>query len=260
MTLRSIEGPEGTLECDIMPSETWRAPVIFVHCDAGRATQWRHAVAHVEKSRGSVTFDRRSHGDSAFPASGDFAYDKSCEDIDAIADTLGFEKFVLVGHSGGGALAYTYAATRRAHVAGLLLVDPNGDAGVMSEEQWQQQLTAMRGEHFAEAADEYYRSIAGSDADIVDEVLRDLRATDQRTIVGTLEAAHTFRPADLADVYTGPRLSLVQPAFDTPLAIHRQGVGFPHTTFESARHWMQLAAPTRFHYFLDQFLSEVDNA
>ena len=160
----------------------------------------------------------------------------------------------------GQATLFVHAATRSAHVAGLLLVDSNGDPGVMTEEQWQQQLTAMRGEHFAEAADERYRSSAGSSEDVLDELLRDLHATDQRTIVGTLEAAHVFRPAHLAGVYAGPRLALVQRAFDTPFAIHRQGRRFPHTTFEGAGQWMQLAAPTRFRYFLDQFLSEVDKA
>lgn len=260
MTLQNIEGPEGALACDVTPSETWRAPVIFVHSDAGRRSHWRHAVAHLGQSRGSVTFDRRGHGDSAFPASGEFGYAEECKDIDAIADTLGFEKFVLVGHSGGGALSYEYAATRHAHVAGLLLVDPNGDPDVMPEEQWQLQLSAMRGEHFADAADAYYRSIAGSDAAVIAEVLRDLHATDQRTIVGLLEAAHAFRPADFAEKYSGPRLSLVQSAFDTASAIHRQGDGFPHTTIDGAGHWIHLAAPDRFHSMLDEFLADVDRA
>jgi pimeloyl-ACP methyl ester carboxylesterase len=48
-------------------------------------------------------------------------------DIAAVVDTLGLERFVLVGHSMGGGAALVYAGDHPDRVAGLLLVDPIGD-------------------------------------------------------------------------------------------------------------------------------------
>ena len=260
MTITTIEGPEGGLVCAATDGETWQPPVIFVHADCGRRSQWRHAVAHLSGKRGSVTFDRRGHGESDLPKSGEFDHAACCADIDAITNGLAMEKFVLVGHSGGGALAYTYAATRPAHVAGLLLVDPPVDASVTPDEEWQTQLAALRGPSYADAISAYFASIAGTDVSVVDEVVHDARATLQPTIIGAVESASTFHPHDLADQYVGPRLSIVQSTFDGPTAIHRAGAGFTHTVVDGAGHWIQLTAAERFHALLDAFLAEVDMA
>jgi esterase len=65
----------------------------------------------------------RRHGDSEWPADGDYRLERYADDLEAFADALGFERFVLVGHSLGGVSALEYAGRGGDRVAALVLVD-----------------------------------------------------------------------------------------------------------------------------------------
>jgi pimeloyl-ACP methyl ester carboxylesterase len=61
----------------------------------------------------------------------DFAIDTELVALDRAADDAGFEKFHLYGHSGGGAVALAYVASRRDRVQSLAVDEPASD---MTEE------------------------------------------------------------------------------------------------------------------------------
>ena len=60
-----------------------------------------------------LTFDLRGHGKSAVPKDGDYAVESFVKDLEAVVEKLRLERFVLVGHSLGGAVAVKYASTLR---------------------------------------------------------------------------------------------------------------------------------------------------
>ena len=55
--------------------------------------------------------------------------------IEALVDALHLDRFVLVGHSLGGGVAWTFAATRRDWVSQIILIDawPEPRAGVADQ-------------------------------------------------------------------------------------------------------------------------------
>jgi pimeloyl-ACP methyl ester carboxylesterase len=70
-----------------------------------------------------VTFDPRGVGGSDPARSEDeFSRDTTVRDAAAVADAVGLPKSVVIGHSGGGALAMTYALTFPERVSHLILL------------------------------------------------------------------------------------------------------------------------------------------
>ena len=119
-----------------------------------------------------LTFDPRGVGGSAPAASeAEYATETIARDAAAVADAVGLPRSVVVGHSGGGAVALTYALLYPERVSHLVLLstaawwsDPNPlrvDHGFPStEEQMRERMreevarSVRRPEAFAHAMDE----------------------------------------------------------------------------------------------------------
>lgn len=68
-------------------------------------------------------------GESSRDAGASYNIDAQAARLDGFVQTLGLQRFVLVGHSMGGAIAGVYASAHPAHVAALALVDAFGLKG-----------------------------------------------------------------------------------------------------------------------------------
>jgi pimeloyl-ACP methyl ester carboxylesterase len=255
MSMRDAAGPQGRLAID--DAGTGATPVIFIHSDGGNSTHWREALDHLRPTRRATAVDLRGHGRSAAPANGDYSFAGRADDVEAAADVLGLTRFVLVGHSGGGAVALTYAARHPDHIAALLLVDSATDSRQFPEAQRRQFLEALRSDAYAKTVRDHFTSVAGPNAAVRDRVLRDVEATPQATIVGTFEALGTCDPAPALAAYRGPRLSLVTPLGDSAAALHRIDPTLPHRTVRGTGHWLHMDDPPAFARTLDEFLNQV---
>ncbi len=81
-----------------------------------------------------IIFDNRGVGKSSKP---DVSYtiDEMCEDITSVVDSVGIEKFFLLGSSMGGMIAQEYALRHEDRLNGLILADTNiGSGSVMPGE------------------------------------------------------------------------------------------------------------------------------
>ena len=125
--MTTVRGPAGALYVDDGGPSSSIEPVLFVHSLAGSTTQWAAQLAHLRPRRRAVALDLRGHGRSTEPADGTYAIPAITRDVAAVADALDLQRFILVGHSAGGAVAVASAAELADRIAGLLLVDPNGD-------------------------------------------------------------------------------------------------------------------------------------
>lgn len=256
LTLRRITGPQGQLAFD--DAGTGRLPILFVHADAGNFTQWREALDHLRRRRRAVALDLRGHGRSQSPADGDLSIGGRCADVAAVADALGLERFVLVGHSGGGIVALQYAAQNANKVAGLLLVDPAADGRQLPADKRQQFMQLLRSPEYAKTASEYYTSIVGPDPEVSARVLWDLQATPPETVIGTFEALAAHDPWPALQAYEGPRLMLVTPASDTPASIRGLDASLPYRSVAGTGHWLQLDEPDAFHRTVDEFMGRLE--
>src|ERR1700730_5197264 len=98
-----IQGPQARLHVD----EGGRGagvPVVFVHGNGANLTQWRAQLDHVRKGRYAVAYDLRGMGRSEPARNGDYSVAAMADDLDAVVTEVGLRRFVLVGHSYGGAV------------------------------------------------------------------------------------------------------------------------------------------------------------
>lgn len=237
-----------------------RPAIVFVHSDAGNKEQFSSAVKHVRAAGWSVaSFDRRGHGQSSMPKDGKFGYAVESHDIFAVADEVGFERIIVVGHSGGGDVAFKAANERPHRIAGMLLVDPSPDPAIFPDEQTAQTLEGLR-KDFTATIGGYYRSMSGPDNVIADGIVATAQATPPATIIGITEHLKDFRPHEHAGKFKGPAHAIIQPEFDVEGALHRIQPGMTHEAIGGAGHWIHMVAPEKFEAALDRFLVRAGKA
>jgi pimeloyl-ACP methyl ester carboxylesterase len=255
MTDSHVAGPAGLLWVD--DGGRGGLPVVFVHSTAGSSAHWSHQLAHLRPTRRAVALDLRGHGSSEPPRDGDYSIHSMATDVHAVVTALGISRFVLVGHSLGGGVALTYAGTHPDQIAGLLLLDPIGDATQFPSAEVQGFLGTLQSD-YSGTIEGYWDQITGPDSSVRERLRADLRATSRETVLGTFQAVMRFDPQPLLGRYRGPTLSVVTPHNNEPFSLHRLGEGFPHTMVQGTGHWIQLDKPDVVNEILDQFLEIVN--
>jgi len=138
-------------------------PLLLVHGFTGAKEDFGEVLDRfADAGWHAVAPDLRGHGSSSQPASED-AYDLElfADDLWALVDALGWEEFVLLGHSMGGMIAQVAATRHPSRLRGLVLMDtshgpPDGvdgslmDLGVaVAREQGLETLRVLQDEHAA---------------------------------------------------------------------------------------------------------------
>jgi pimeloyl-ACP methyl ester carboxylesterase len=249
-----LQGPAGMLAVD--DGGRGGLPVVFVHSMAGSSAHWARQLEHLRPSRRATALDLRGHGRSDPPRNGDYSISAMTEDIHAVADTLGLARFVLAGHSLGGGVALAYAGAHPERIAGLLLLDPIGDATQYSSTEVQGFLDRLQTD-YSGTIEGYWEQIAGPDSSVRHRLLDDLRSTPGETVVHAFRSVMQFDPHPALARYQGPALSIVTPHNNEAFSLHRLGKGFPHRIVEGTGHWIQLNKPGEVNRILDEFLQFV---
>lgn len=95
--------------------------VFILHGIFGMLDNW-HTVARTLSSQYKVyAIDARNHGQS--PHSEEMGYEIMADDLIELADDLGIQKFILIGHSMGGKTAMTAAIKYPERISKLVVVD-----------------------------------------------------------------------------------------------------------------------------------------
>jgi pimeloyl-ACP methyl ester carboxylesterase len=257
MTPTLIQGPQGQLNTFRMGSGNTGLPVIFVHADPGRATQWKAVMTPLSKKHDVAAFDSRGSGDSAPPANGDYSYEGRTIDIGAVADAYQMKRFVLVAHSAGAATALQYAALNGVRVAGLMMVEPATDPRAMPAKVREGFIKDMSGPKSAEAFATYVESIAGPDPKVRKQVLLDAKKLNAEGRAGVAKATGSWNPEITLKAYKGPMFILSTPATDNAGALYRLVSTIPHEVVPAKGHWIQLDHPDVVQKAIEKFLVEV---
>lgn len=257
MTPTLIQGPQGQLNTFRMGAGNAGLPVIFIHADPGRATQWKAVMTPLSKKHDVAAFDSRGSGDSAPPANGDYSYEGRAIDIGAVADAYQMKRFVLVAHSAGAATALQYAALKSDRVAGLMMVEPATDPRAMPAKVREGFIKDMSGPKSAEAFATYVESIAGPDPKVRKQVLLDAKKLNAEGRAGVAKATGNWNPAITLNAYKGPMFVISTPATDNAGALYRLVSTIPHDVVPAKGHWIQLDHPDVVQKAIEKFLVEV---
>jgi pimeloyl-ACP methyl ester carboxylesterase len=263
-----IAGPAGNLyvrdggsSCNYRDREHSGAlPVLFLHSLAGNGGQWSLQLDHLRRHRRTVALDFRGHGESDPAEDGDYSIPGLAADVAAAVDHLALRHFLLAGHSLGAAVAIEYAGRHPERVAGLLLVDPNGDQSRVPKPEVAPFLEALRADPLAELESYFRQLVVGGDPDAARWVLEDLRLTHEDAVTGAVAGAIEYQPLPALERYKGPRRSVISDMNRLPYSLHNLVPDLPVHLMSGTGHWLMMDRPKAFNRVLDEFVAEVEAA
>lgn len=122
-----IDGGRLSLSAIDVAPEDHRRTLVFLHGFGGNSRQWLHQLTHFSEQDRVVALDLRGHGDSDRP-SGPYDVPTLIGDVEDALRALDVrQRFVLIGHSFGGALAVEYALRHPEQVEALVLIAAAGE-------------------------------------------------------------------------------------------------------------------------------------
>lgn len=124
MPLTRIALPTG-VELDVaIAGDPAHPPVILLHGFPESHRTWRGVIPDLARDHYVVAPDQRGFARSSKPQGVEaYAAEHILADLIALADHLGIDRFTLVGHDWGGAIAWMAALTRPDRVARLVIVN-----------------------------------------------------------------------------------------------------------------------------------------
>jgi len=233
-------------------------PILFLHSLGGNGGQWALQLDHVRRHRRGVALDFRGHGESDPAEDGDYSVAGLASDVAAVADQLSLRRFFLAGHSLGSAVAIEYAGRHPERVAGLLLVDPNGDLTRLPEKESQSFLEALRADPLGELEAYFRQLVVGGDPDAAAWVLEDVRLTHEDAVVRAVEGSLSYSPLAALGRYKGPKLSIVSDMNRLPYSLHNLLPDLPTHLMTGTGHWMMMDRPETFNRVLDELVDKVE--
>ena len=100
--------------------------IVLLHGSNADLHTWQPWADALKSDYRVIRFDQRGHGLTGAAADGDYRTGAFAADVEALAEALDLDRFVLGGNSMGGAIAARYAMDRPRRLAGLVLVDAGG--------------------------------------------------------------------------------------------------------------------------------------
>ena len=117
--------PVGDLTLEVLEAGAGGRPFLLLHGFTGAKEDFAGHLDHLAAAGWHVVApDQRGHGASDKPADeADYGFDALAGDALGLADALGWDRFVLLGHSMGGMVAQVVALGAPDRVDGLVLMD-----------------------------------------------------------------------------------------------------------------------------------------
>lgn len=98
--------------------------ILFVHGFPEFWYAWRNQLAEFGKDHKAVALDMRGYNLSSKPADVDqYKASVVMEDFRALAEKLGYKKFILVGHDWGGGISWAFAIRHPEYLEKLIIIN-----------------------------------------------------------------------------------------------------------------------------------------
>lgn len=101
-------------------------PIVLLHGSNADLHTWQPWAESLRGEYRVIRFDQRGHGLTGGAPDDNYALDGFVGDVDAVADALNLDQFVLAGNSMGGWISAGYALEHPERLAGLVLIDASG--------------------------------------------------------------------------------------------------------------------------------------
>ena len=105
-TLEDPDTVSGIAALNVMDAGEDGMPIVFIHGLGADHYEFIHQFRYFSAGRRCVAFDQRGFGRS--PATPNMGIERSVADLETLADDMGLDRFVLLGHSLGSMVAFEY--------------------------------------------------------------------------------------------------------------------------------------------------------
>jgi pimeloyl-ACP methyl ester carboxylesterase len=125
-----------------------RPPLLFIHGGSAFGHWWDFVAPSFTDKFHTLAMDLRGHGESEWSEQGNYALADYAADVTEMVAGWGLGDPVIVGHSRGGLVAITHAATRGASIRALTVID---SLPTTTEEMltWSQSMKSWRPRKYA---------------------------------------------------------------------------------------------------------------
>jgi pimeloyl-ACP methyl ester carboxylesterase len=232
--------------------------VLYVHGTGCDGRVWREHLAAVADAHTPVAVDLPGHGTSegrGFRGMADYA-----RVVVELAGALGWERFVLVGHSMGGGVALSAALYHAERLAGLVLVDTGARLRVHPDILGAARAAAASGR--AAPTPRSWGFAASTPQSVVDEVQALTADTDPRVTYGDWIADDSFDALRRVGSIRLPTLAICgEEDRLTPVRYHRflhESIpGCQLVVIRGAGHWVFREQPAEFTRAVRGFLDRL---
>jgi pimeloyl-ACP methyl ester carboxylesterase len=115
-------------------------PLVLIHGAGGSLHVWEGWAHELGSKARLISVDLPGHGLTGAWPRNEYTVEAYADFIELLVDALNLDRFVLAGHSLGGAVAWTFAATRPGRLSQIILVDA---AGENREAPWPTRLARL---------------------------------------------------------------------------------------------------------------------
>lgn len=249
---RAIAVANGSLYIDDAPGRG--TPIVFIHGNGGSSEQWNAQLEHFRAAgRRALAIDLPGFGRSTPPS--DFSLPAMAGAIDAAVASLGLDRFVLVGHSYGGAVVAAYTAAHPGKIAGVVYLDAAASALPLTAEQKAQFSGALRASKMPVVRAWFAPMLGPSNERVKEAVFASAEKTSADALVAALMSLSDFDAKTLVSAYHGPRLAIVATDLENPASFQRQFPDVRAIRVPGAGHWIMLDKPAEVNSALDDFVN-----
>src|ERR1700730_10555356 len=118
-------------------------PLVLIHGSNGSLYEWEGWARELGAQARLISVDLPGHGLTGAWPRDEYTVEAYAYFIEVLVDTLNLDRFVLAGHSLGGAVAWTFAATRPDRVSQLILIDSAGYPPAAGATPWPARLARL---------------------------------------------------------------------------------------------------------------------
>jgi pimeloyl-ACP methyl ester carboxylesterase len=249
---RSIPGPAGAIYVD--DGGDGGIPVILLHSFGGDSSHCATTLDMLRHHRRALAIDLRGHGKSAKPRDLDYSLAAFVRDVELVAKQLKLERFVLVGHSLGAAVANAYAGKHPKQVAGLVLV---GAGGKMPAERSQKVMASLDANYNQTMSQFMSELVEDAQPHVRTELLAQMGKMPREDSLAIIGALFKDDPLPAFDRYKGPKLLIYATRSDGKGGLQDFRKDVKAVPFEGTSHWPHLDKPKEFNAALEEFLREI---
>jgi pimeloyl-ACP methyl ester carboxylesterase len=230
-------------------------PILFVPGLGGDHTLFKYQLNHFRKSRRAIAVDLPGHYKSTPLSESTYSIKKMAATLIKLADLLKIDRFVLVGHSLGGAVITEAARQAPEKVAALIFIDPAGNVFQLPKERKKKMLASLNAPDYKDFMKSWFSSnLSSAKNNTKILVLEALDKVSQETLSGEYRALIEYEPITALKSYSGPMLSINRPKSTGKLSYHKLVPKIELVSLKEISHWFMIDAPDKVNRVMDDFL------